>query len=147
TFHIYPYIDQVPLFRLMPTDAMVDVNTLPGGPAALSTLDRTTIPGYYCPARRSIRLYHNNAVCDYAGNAGTNGSDGVIVLNNNTKYTKVHTGNVRDGVSNTLLVGERRINLTDMETGNDCYDNEPAVRPANDCDVLRRAVPSGGSWL
>jgi len=54
---------------------------------------------------------------------------------------------ITDGTSNTLLAGERRINLNDINTGNDCYDNEPAVRPASDCDVLRRAQASAGSWL
>jgi hypothetical protein len=46
------------------------------------------------------------------------------------------------------MIGERRVNTADIETGNDCYDNEPAVRPADDCDVLRRAQSiAGGSWL
>ena len=102
---------------------------------------------FYCPSRRSVKLYHGHAITDYAGNSGTNGTDGVIVLNNSPTYFKIKIASILDGTSNTLLAGERRINLFDIDSGSDCYDNEPAVRPANDCDVLRRAAPSGGSWL
>src|SRR5205085_10786165 len=63
TFHIYPFIDQVPLYNLVSKiDPMTDVNTVSGGSTALSTLDKTPIPVFYCPARRSARLYHNDAV-------------------------------------------------------------------------------------
>src|SRR5262249_10884771 len=79
--------------------------------------------------------------------AGTGNTDGVIVVNNSPNYIKVRMGMVVDGASNTLLVGERRVNLFDINSGKDCYDNEPAVRPANDCDVLRRAQAVGGSGL
>jgi prepilin-type N-terminal cleavage/methylation domain-containing protein len=147
TYHIYPFIEQDSLHRLITADPMTNITTIAGGPAALSKLDKTPVPIFYCPTRRTVRLYHNDAVCDYGGNAGVSGSDGVIILNNSPTYTKVTMLTITDGTSNTLLLGERRINLADIETGNDCYDNEPAVRPANDCDVLRRAQAVSGSWL
>ena len=69
---------------------------------------------FYCPTRRQVQLYHGDAVTDYAGNMGSSGSDGVIVLNNNPNYSRVHMGLVRDGTSNTMLVGERRINIVNV---------------------------------
>jgi prepilin-type N-terminal cleavage/methylation domain-containing protein len=147
TFHIYPYIEQDNLYNLAPVNPMTDITTIPGGATILSKLDRTPVKIYYCPSRRGVGLYHNDAVTDYAGNMGSNGSDGVIVLNNNPNYVVVRFASITDGLSNTLLVGERRVNLATMMSGADCYDNEPAVRPANDCDVLRRAQPIAGSWL
>jgi prepilin-type N-terminal cleavage/methylation domain-containing protein len=147
TFHIYPFIEQDNLYKLAPTDPMIDVTTVPNGATILSKLDKTPVKTYYCPQRRQVQLYHGDAVCDYGGNMGSNGSDGVIILNNSVNYPQVRMANVFDGLSNTLLVGERRINLATILSGADCYDNEPAVRPANDCDVLRRAQPAGGSWL
>jgi prepilin-type N-terminal cleavage/methylation domain-containing protein len=152
TFHIYPYIEQGNLYQLAPTDQMTDMTTIAGGNAALGALDKSLIKIFYCSTRRGVQLYHNDAVTDYAGNTGTTGAgtgltNGVIVVNNSPNYSRVKMGMVLDGTSNTMLVGERRVNLADISSGNDCYDNEPAVRPADDCDVLRRAQPVGGSWL
>src|SRR5712691_7137453 len=61
TFHIYPFIEQDNLYKLAPLDDMVDVNTVPNGGTILSTLDKTPIKIYYCPQRRQVMLYHNNA--------------------------------------------------------------------------------------
>jgi len=147
TFHIYPYIEQDNLYKLAPNDPFVDINTVTNGATILNTLDQTPINTFYCPSRRKVALYHNSAVTDYAGNTGSTATDGVIIVINGPKDRRVHLGMIRDGKSNTLLVAERRINLADISNGNDCYDNEPAVRAANDCDVLRRAQSYGGSWL
>jgi prepilin-type N-terminal cleavage/methylation domain-containing protein len=148
TYHIYPYIEQTALFNLMPNSTpMVDVNTVTNGTANLAKLDTSPIPIFYCPSRRSVQLYHGSAVTDYAGCYGTNGNDGVIVLNNSPTYGKVSMASITDGTSNTLMFGERRINLADINSGNDFYDNEPAVRAANDGDVLRGAQAVGSSWL
>src|SRR5262245_18268967 len=90
TYHIYPFIEQENLHKLIPTqDPLVDINTITGGSAVLTTLDRTPVPIFYCPTRRQIKLYHGDAVTDYGGNSGTNGSDGVITLNNNQSYVKI----------------------------------------------------------
>ena len=147
TFHIYPYIEQDNLYKLAPTDPMVDITTVAGGAAILNKLDTSAVSIFYCPSRRAVQLYHGDAVTDYAGNTGSNTTNGVIVVNNSPSFARVHMQLIRDGTSNTLMVAERRINRADINSGNDCYDNEPAVRPANDCDVLRRAQAIGGSWL
>lgn len=147
TFHILPYIEQDALYRLAPADPFVNVSTVANGATILNKLDTTPVPVYYCPTRRQVRIYHSRAVTDYAGNSGTNFTDGVIIRNNSANYQRVGIHSITDGTSNTLLIAERRINLATIETGTDCYDNEPCVRPASDCDTLRRAVPSGGSWL
>lgn len=146
-FQIYPYIEQDVLYKLAPTDPFTNITTLANGSSILNSLDKTPIKSFYCPARRNVMLYHSDAVCDYAGNMGSSGSDGVIVLANSPTYAKVSIGMISDGTSNTLLVGERRINKADIGSGADCYDNEPAVRPGNDCDMLRKAQAVGGSWL
>jgi len=147
-YHILPYMEQKPLYDVVGSiDQMTDINTVTGGAGLLTTMDRTPVPAYYCPARRSAQLYHNDGICDYGGNTGTTLNDGVIVQNAAVNYVIVRIQSITDGTSNVLMVGERRINLQTMFTGNDCYDNEPCVRPAGDCDVLRRAQPSGGSWL
>jgi prepilin-type N-terminal cleavage/methylation domain-containing protein len=146
-FHIYPYIEQEALYKLAPTDEFVDINTVAGGAGILSKLDQSPISIYYCPTRRSVRLYHNSAVTDYGGNGGTTNSDGVLVVNNSPTYQRVNIGSITDGTSNTLLLGEKRINIESMESGTDFYDNESAVRAGADGDLIRRAQPSGGSWL
>lgn len=149
-FHIYPYIEQDVLFKLTSKDPLVDVNTLPGGAAVLTKLDTTPVKTFHCPTRRAVRLYHGDAVTDYAGNLGSVVNDGVIVTNSGatiSNFSGVNMASIKDGTSNTLLVGERRINNNAIEAGTDFYDNEPAVRPADDCDVVRRAQPIGGSWL
>src|SRR5262245_40910625 len=46
TFHIYPYIDQAPLYNLAPTDPMAAI-----GSTVLRKLDTSPIPVFYCPTR------------------------------------------------------------------------------------------------
>ncbi len=149
-FHVYPFIEQGDLFKLAPKDPLVDINTLPNGAAILAKLDTSPIKSFYCPTRRAVRLYHGDAITDYAGNLGSAVNDGVIVTNSGatiSSFNGVGFQAIRDGTTNTLLLGERRINTRDIEAGTDFYDNESAVRPADDCDVVRRAQPIGGSWL
>lgn len=147
-FHIYPYLEQENLYKLAPSDIFADVNTVANGAAILRTLDSSTINNYYCTTRRAVRTYHNDAITDYGGNGGTNGLDGVLVENNTPTFNKVKISSISDGTSNTLLLGERRINIESIESGTDFYDNEPAVRAGGgDGDTMRLAQPSGGSWL
>ncbi len=139
-YKILPFIDQVPLYE----------SVGPTAPYSLTLIDTQIVPAYYCPIRRSLRVYHGQAVCDYAGNAGTvsgSGSDGVIVRTGTGKLT---IQSILDGTSNTLLLGERRINMMYIDkpgSTNDWGDNEPYCRPQYDSDAVRIAIPSGGSWI
>jgi prepilin-type processing-associated H-X9-DG protein len=141
SYFALPYIEQEPLFRLgpaNPTQVITNATTL-------NSLDKTVVPLYYCPIRRQPRLYHNDAICDYAGNAGSNrntGANGVIVRNQNN-VGRVRMVMISDGTSNTLLVGERRINLQLVESGSDDSDNEPCLRPAWDGDAIRVSTEGG----
>jgi len=148
TYHIYPYIDQGNLFGLVPTnDPLVDITTVAGGSAALNTLDTSPVAIFYCPTRRVVRKFHGTAVCDYGGNTGSGLTDGTIIQNDSPTTPFVSIPTISDGSSNTLLVGERRINLFTIENGWDWYDNETPVRPGQDCDTLRRAQLVAGSAL
>ena len=146
-FHILPYIEQGNIFKLVNVQETQQVPN-----PVLTQLDTRLVPIYYCPARRNIQLYHGDSITDYAGNTGTNvtnGGNGVILQNSNTVtfgYFKLRMIHITDGQSNTLMVGERRINLASIN-GGDSYDNEPCFRPAGDCDTLRRAQAVGTTWL
>lgn len=137
-YKILPFMDQTPLFDSVGTTNIV------------AQVDTVPVATYYCNVRRTVRQYHNQAICDYAGNGGTNsgsGTDGVIIRTGTGKLTMQ---SITDGTSNTLLLGERRINIAfiDNPSGtNDWGDNEPYCRPQYDADVIRVAVPSGGSWI
>jgi type II secretory pathway pseudopilin PulG len=130
-YQILPFIDQQALY-----------NT-----TSVAKLDSTPVPLYYCPARRSVRPYHGDSVCDYGGNAGTDLADG---LDGTVVRTSAGTINLKDGIpdgaSNTLLLGERRINLAFIETGSDAHDNEPCFRYGWDGDGIRWARPLGNTW-
>jgi type II secretory pathway pseudopilin PulG len=94
---------------------------------------RTPIASYYCPTRRPVGLYRNYAKIDYAGNAGSNGSNGVIIRRGTgvLKLTQV-----RDGTSSTLLLGDKQLNL--LKIGYTYDDNEPYVAPGWDSEIYRR---------
>ena len=95
---------------------------------------RSTVPIYFCPSRRShvgavTRPFQQRAGCvltdairgapgDYAASLGTTGADypldlpsGGQLLPNGAfeAYKGVRFGDIRDGLSNTLLVGEKHV--------------------------------------
>jgi prepilin-type N-terminal cleavage/methylation domain-containing protein/prepilin-type processing-associated H-X9-DG protein len=96
----------------------------------------TPIKIYYCPSRREAQNYGGSARIDYAGNAGShsNGINGTIVR---TGCGTVSIATIPDGSSNTLLIGEKQLNLAQFGVGTD--DNEPYNRPGwnGDFDVYR----------
>lgn len=128
TYWIMPYIEQGNLF------------TLPETSANNATIKGTPIPVYYCPSRRQVIRYgtgSGQAKVDYAGNAGTMsyGRDGVVV---NKFYGPVKRDDIRDGMSNTIMVGEKRMKLDGL--GQTYDDNEPAVAPGWDSEIFRQAA-------
>jgi prepilin-type processing-associated H-X9-DG protein len=80
--------------------------------------------------------YNGSARIDYAGSAGdnSNGVNGVVVR---TGYGICNIASVSDGTSNTIAVGEKRLNRSVFGTGTD--DNEPYNRPGwnGDFDMYR----------
>src|SRR5262249_23808686 len=87
------------------------------------------------------QTYGGLAKIDYAGNAGTDGDgrNGVVVR---SPYLNVHFGScsfaqITDGSSNTLMVGEKQMNIAMFGLSTD--DNEPYTRPGwnGDYEVYR----------
>jgi len=102
---------------------------------------RTPIPVLYCPSRRPIGLYPGwpgaNAKTDYAGCAGTYGTlswaadptqfwrfDGLLVRTGVAKIS-LQRG-VPDGISKTLLVGEKWVQVTGGQIV-DSVNDHPAL--------------------
>jgi prepilin-type N-terminal cleavage/methylation domain-containing protein/prepilin-type processing-associated H-X9-DG protein len=121
TYQILPYIGEEALFRCS-SDA---------------TVFRTPVPVYYCPSRRPVQLYNNEAKVDYAGSAGTarDGTNGVLVRKG---MPRVKTADVSDGLASTVMLGEKRMKLDRLGSSYD--DNEPYVSPGWDTEIYRRAV-------
>ena len=132
SYQILPYVDQTPLYNN----------------PDYSVIYRTPVKLYYCPSRRPAEVYGDGtARIDYAGNAGTHplGLDGVMIR---TGSGVVTLASITDGASNTILVGEKQLNLNGFGTNID--DNEPYVATGwnDDYDVYRIAVPQGdGTFL
>jgi prepilin-type N-terminal cleavage/methylation domain-containing protein/prepilin-type processing-associated H-X9-DG protein len=130
-FQILPFVEQENVWR---------------GGAGATDDDRalvamaTPIPLFFCPTRRSPQTvtysypgYLNgasavHALCDYAAS----NLDGTGVVR---QYNPTRIADIRDGTSNTLLVGEKRLNLTNLgqpqaddNEGYTCGWNEDTVR-------------------
>jgi prepilin-type N-terminal cleavage/methylation domain-containing protein/prepilin-type processing-associated H-X9-DG protein len=117
--HILPYMEQEPLYR--------DMQAIPGGPptgspvggAFTAPYKGTLIPSYICPSdpRQGSELIYQGphfggqyathsypAIVGYSYNSGFKGraQEGMM-----TPYHTVTFAHVTDGLSNTLLIGER----------------------------------------
>lgn len=98
----------------------------------------TPISAFHCPSRRRVQLYHGDSVCDYAGNGGTNDKDGIILETGRGKPLRLRA--ITDGAANTLLLGERRVNVAYMDGTRDPQDNESCFNPGYDGNVIRWAT-------
>lgn len=146
SYQILPYLEHQQLWE-HPDDAFVAA---------------TPVVHYFCPTRRPPTALkggywasHNSyrAQLDYAGNAGTsrdagdgggtfgNGRDGVICrLDAGIR----RADQIGDGLSSTLLVGEKRLNVAYCRTDQQPDDNDGYVGGFQD-DVVRWG-PSNTPW-
>jgi prepilin-type N-terminal cleavage/methylation domain-containing protein len=125
TYYILPFIEQDAVFK--------DANN--------GRVAKSIVLAYYCPSRRAAELYGGEAKVDYAGCAGT-GNNGVLVRKGTPAVT---LSGIPDGASNTLLVGEKRLNAAKFGITFD--DNESCYAPGWDAEIYRVAhqVGSGAS--
>jgi prepilin-type N-terminal cleavage/methylation domain-containing protein len=138
TYHILPFVEGQNIADLAPVD--------------FDAFRQGVMPTYYCPTRRTPRLYQNQAKCDYAGNGGINEFDGITVRG---PAYETNFAAVTDGLSNTLAVGEARVHVQFLDVAQagytsdneDCYINgwlDEVVRKANKSpqpDIRDRALP------
>jgi prepilin-type N-terminal cleavage/methylation domain-containing protein len=120
-YQILPFLEQKTTWELP-----VDFN-LTGANPPVKAAGSTAIPTFFCPSRRGPTVWpnkgpnqnQNRAQTDYAGNAGTSqqggngsgvfgsGTDGIIVQTG--KAPNVNQKMVKDGLSKTILVGEKHM--------------------------------------
>ena len=112
------------------------------------TVYRTPVPLYYCPTRRRPARYPTNsgtARSDYAASSGDRSistqsstrSNGVIDVR--TCGLPIDFAMIRDGTSNTLMLGEKVLHPDWF--GRCGGDNEPYVNSGVDQDHVRNARP------
>jgi hypothetical protein len=128
TYEILPYIEQANL-QLVASNAVVRA---------------TPLLVYACPARNGPRVFGGSAHSDYAGNGGTNPNaspgascTGAVVRSRGSDTGSepgvLKFGNITDGLSNTIFVGEKIINADKTC----CVDNESWAGPGLDGDIIR----------
>ena len=123
-YQIMPFIEQDNLYR-EPSD---------------STIYRTPIATYYCPSRRRATRYPNDngtARADYAGCRGDRQTPANGAVVRRVCDAAVDFAAIRDGTSNTLLLGEKQTNP--YYFGLSGGDNEPYVNAGADQDQFRTA--------
>lgn len=133
-FQILPFAENDPLAR------HIDENLI----------RRTLIPVYFCPSRRSPDVVGGaRAMNDYAGNGGLLGGyglagwgegkeGGVIVRGNGSGsgVPVVNEGAIVDGLSNTIMFGEKALNPAWYVNVYTCSDNE-GWTSGWDWDIIR----------
>ncbi len=115
-YEILPYFEQEDLQRQ----------------TSVTVIRATPLKVLACPSRGGPRVVSGSAMSDYAGNGGTNPNarpgtncNGPVVLSRNGTGNNVQPGvlwfaSITDGLSNTLFVGEKFVNL-DSKC---CHNNE-----------------------
>jgi prepilin-type N-terminal cleavage/methylation domain-containing protein len=142
-YQILPFVEQAALYH-NPSDSIVK---------------QSVVKTYYCPARRAAARYGSdgpgtgNAMTDYAGCAGSNFPPGFrtgpLQTSGILQRAKVPgvslRGDIPDGTSNTLMVGEKQLNTALFGVSTD--DSESCYSLGWDVGIYRiaRMVGSGAS--
>jgi prepilin-type N-terminal cleavage/methylation domain-containing protein len=116
TWWILPYMEQASIFNQ----------------TSNTVVRASLVKSYYCPSRRSPTLYGGNAKVDYVGCAGSNGNNGIMYR---LGTSPVNIASVTDGTSNTIMIGEKQLNI--LQLGRSYDDNEPYVSPGWDNEIFR----------
>lgn len=104
-------------------------------------VQRCVVRSYYCPSKRSPELYNQTAQVDFAGCAGDDGTNGVLVRTGSNKITYCH---ILDGSSNTLMIGEKRTRLDKLRTANS--DTKSCYTPGWSPSIYRIATQKNGKF-
>jgi len=150
-YQLLPYIEQTNLWSYVDTAAADNGDTKVSG---------TPVPTYFCPTRRKPCAFTGGAwtsqttpraMTDYAGNGGTTnqggdgggiygaGGDGTTSQDGVLRFTSlgpVRMPDILDGTSNTLALGEKRLNTHNCTTITGPDDNDGYVGGYQD-DVIR----------
>lgn len=134
-YHILPYMEGTNLW---------DLGQNPSHGTAENDVARVGVPGYHCPSRRGVQAYGSGFYrADYCANGGQRGTAGTREPGSvgetgfiaQTDYLKRRLADVKDGLSNTLMVGEKA--LHDDRHGSDGGDNERWNNSGWDEDCIR----------
>ena len=110
-YQILPFLEQADLWATPHDDDVI----------------KTALSVYFCRSRRQPMVFmaidgRLRAMIDYAGSAGTdgsapangNGTNGLLVRSGSGVTIRLNSESIPDGASNTLLVGEKHINIADL---------------------------------
>ncbi|MDO4583092.1 MAG: DUF1559 domain-containing protein [Planctomycetia bacterium] len=141
-YQILPFLEQMALYNLgsdgLPDDCSSSIQL-----AGAATCNQTPLGVFYCPSRRAVQNYpcRNSfiprncqsltecAKADYATNHGDRA--GILF-----RHSAIMLGEIRDGLSNTYLLGEKAMNPQHYTTGDCGGDNETLYGGAG-ADVMR----------
>ncbi len=98
-----------------------------------STIQKYAVSVYYCPTRRAPELVNGVGKVDYAGCAGSNGKDGMLV--HMRAMTEMTESKVKDGLAHTAMLGEKQLNP--KAYGSSYDDNEACVSTGWDSEIYR----------
>jgi prepilin-type N-terminal cleavage/methylation domain-containing protein len=127
-FQILPYIEGDTVWRAGAVVAIETPNPIFFCPSRRQP-QTLTYPDQYTPPLTGGNITH--ALCDY-GASNLNGN-GVV-----RQYEPVRIAEITDGTSNTLLVGEKRMNLAEM--GAEQPDDNEGYTAGFDHDTVRSAL-------